>query len=423
MNKKTFISLISIGLLSTSIANADEIRLSPASSTVGQSKHFALNAGVSATLNWGNGQTETITFNGGLASVVVKSTSLTITTAGNGDITSLYASGWGLTNAEMTATPNLQRLDLSFNALSSINVATVTNLLELNVRDNQLNSLDISPLTKLQVLNCANNQITSLALNSNSLTTVVASGNNLTTLANVGNSVQVLWANDNLLTNVTLSQPASIRTLAVHNNQLAELPASMSGIKKLSVSGNNLTFSKLPTVYSGGNAIIDSWIEAQNGINVATVLKVNEALNLSTYFATNANGVNTNASYVVKRQSDNTTLSASDVSINNGMLTFLQEVGEVYVEVTSEQYPDVKLVTLPFRVSNNTSIEETKQASDVQISATQGRISVTSNKKFTLIVSKLNGVVVVKQQIEAGTTDFVLPQGIYVIAGKKVLVP
>lgn len=72
-----------------------------------------------------------------------------------------------LRSIDISSNTVLKKLDCSYNSLASLDVSNNTNLGELNCRRNRLISLDMSKQTSLNGLDCSDNQLAYLDLGEN----------------------------------------------------------------------------------------------------------------------------------------------------------------------------------------------------------------------------------------------------------------
>ena len=110
---------------------------------------------------------------------------------------------------------NLERLYVSRNPLTTLDVSGLTNLQFLEVSGNQLTTLDVSGLTNLQDLAAINNQLTTLDVSGlTNLQNLDVAGNQLTTLDVSGlTNLEVLKIGDNPLTTLDVSGLTNLRVL------------------------------------------------------------------------------------------------------------------------------------------------------------------------------------------------------------------
>ena len=102
---------------------------------------------------------------------------------------------------------SLQRLDCSWNKLTTLDLSSNIALTTLDCGGNYLTSLDVSGNTELASLSCYRNQLTSLNVSNNTaLTTLGCSGNYLTSLDVSGNAALTsLNCGNNQLTSLDVS--------------------------------------------------------------------------------------------------------------------------------------------------------------------------------------------------------------------------
>ena len=80
---------------------------------------------------------------------------------------------------------SLQRLDCSWNKLTTLDLSSNTALTYLDCSNNQLTSLDVSGNTALTTLGCSGNYLTSLEVSGNAALTSLNCGNNQLTSLDV----------------------------------------------------------------------------------------------------------------------------------------------------------------------------------------------------------------------------------------------
>ena len=137
---------------------------------------------------------------------------------------------------------SLELLDVSFNALQTLDLSQNTNLKQLYAGDNSLNTLILpNSLVEIQV---NNNEISEFDLSTlDQLEILHCDENNLNTLLlpNSG-SLKKLYARDNQLQSIDLSGLSSLESLVLSENQLDVIDvADLSGLLYLEISNNQLT--------------------------------------------------------------------------------------------------------------------------------------------------------------------------------------
>ena len=139
---------------------------------------------------------------------------------------------------------NLQRLDCSYNKLTTLDVSKNTALTVLNCHDNQLTTLDVSKNTALTGLDCGSNQLKTLDVSKNTeLTWLACYSNQLTTLdVSKNTALTTLYCFSNQLTALDVSKNTALTTLYCFSNQLTALDVSKNtALTSLHCDGNQLT--------------------------------------------------------------------------------------------------------------------------------------------------------------------------------------
>ena len=129
---------------------------------------FHIAGSETATMNWGDGATQTIAVTESFKSIqhtyVDASGSRTVTITGP-NITGFKCSGYGLTALDVSKYPALTWLECNNNQLTTLDVSRHTALTGLECYNNQLSALDVSKNTALTILYCNSNQLSTAALN------------------------------------------------------------------------------------------------------------------------------------------------------------------------------------------------------------------------------------------------------------------
>ena len=125
MNKKLFRMALCATILLAGTARADVIGMRTQKAAPEQLT-LALNAGVTARLDWSGGGTQTLTFDGTEKSIPIEGDSLTITTVQTPTL--LYCPDNGLTQLNVDGAPSLQQIYCPDNELTVINLTGVDSL-------------------------------------------------------------------------------------------------------------------------------------------------------------------------------------------------------------------------------------------------------------------------------------------------------
>ncbi len=441
-------SILATLLLVMGAAKADVIELTT-SKPVGEKISIALNAGGQTTLAWGNGETQTVKFDGKPAEFEVKATTLTITT--ENPLTRFYAPASGITEINLSEAQDLKQLFVSDNELEALDLNYNRELRLLDAQNNKLTELNLRNHTAIEFLNCANNELSTLSINTGDaaqLRTLICSNNKLKSLPSFKKltAFETLWANGNEITsNIVFNNAATLRTLVIESNGISRmtLPAAFpylsdfwaSGnklttidfsagtplLRNLSVAGNTLSAIKWATDFDNamdyvnlsGNALFFNSFPPIDDVEVAVLAPqanfsflestdVNVEIDMAT-FMQKFNGSRDTRRKFAMFNSNGTELTKSKTGDFNytqqGKFTFYTPQSQAYIEATTREYDGVTLTSLPFNVIDPTGIEDVitdAGNSAIEVYDTQGRL--------------------VAKSIEA------LAAGIYVINGKKYLV-
>lgn len=332
----------------------------------------------------------------------------------------------------------LQHLNVADNKITTISIAASNALLdELKCSGNSIKLLNLSNIASLTTLVCSDNAISAFAFNSTTgmpeLRTVIAGNNKLSKL--------------------DLTQSEKLNYLAVENNALTSVNLP---VKKLlyaySCGNNSLTFSSLPT--SNYQPTYFSYLPQTDTINVNNKLKREGSVyyaqlcpsyserNNEAYFvdftdlAFDADNLRSitftfygkdkgDADYQVltkasssNKEGDYYTPTAASLY---GNYTFLQPHDDVYFELTSTHYPDLKFVSTHFIVAADLTAIENVGLTDnkFSVSAKNGQLSLQGNGQQVRVYST-DGKLVWQGVVTAEGRTMTLPRGLYVVNGQKV---
>ena len=465
--------ILSAALLSFSISTvrADVVGMKT-TKDIGEHLTLALNAGLSATLTWKDGPSETLSFDGSPVDVAVRSDSLTITSV-SGEITRLYVPSSGLVSLNVSGAPSLRTLMCSDNSLTSLSLTRNTLLTDLDCSDNRLTSLSLTNNRSIESVNCSGNSITALnygAVGVTSLHTLICSGNSIDTLRYQTNliSLRNLWAGGNSLGGLNLSRAPQLRSVVVPGNALTklDLPSSpvftdlwaehnrlssvdLSGVVPslcaVSLNDNALSTitwtsraARLTDFYAHGNRLFFSSFPLLTGTDIhysivpqspyplAPEFIIGERYNLKEQLSVNGYGTapvglqlklhNAAGDELVKNVD-------GDYVLTNGNWTFKTAQKGAYITAAAERaYPGVSLVTTPFDIVTTSGVGGVVASADIVVSTGSGSLSVACSVPSEVRVVSAGGVTVVRESVPAGTRTWHLPAGLYVVNGRKALV-
>lgn len=466
-------ALSALLLCGASSAVADEVGMRT-SVPVGQTLTLALNTGVHAQLDWGDGNPVDFAFTGFPQEITVKSDSLLIKTdqtitlvycPGNGlktlnlsgarSIVTLICNDNELTRMDLYSNKKVEEVNCQRNAITYIRVNNCPDLISLNCSQNPLSTLTLgSKLTKLKTLACAEMNLKSLSLSyqkqlqtlwcqENNLTklavtscpklrSLVAFGNQIATLDLSKNTeLKNLWVDYNELTTLDLSNNLLLETVSVDHNAISDFTISKDGKDVLDyfyANDNNLVFSQLPTVYStagGGKNLITAFNVANQGeFEIVPAVSINENIDLTSILNKNAWGTTLTYSYAWKRAADDTELvKGTDYKqVKKGVYAFLQPVGDAYIEITSGAYPGLTLRSTVVKAMTDATAVERVDADEVKISVDGSALVVNTTTATRINVVKVDGRQVLNTKVSAGSYRWTLPAGVYIVNGSKVLI-
>ncbi len=150
-------------------------------------------------------------------------------------------------------------LDLSSNALTSIDLSTNTALNTLYIHSNQLTSLDVSNSSVIRNIDVHNNQIQSINLaNATNLRTLDAHSNQIEEINLTQNTaLRIVKLNFNQLTSLDVTHNTALTLLNVDGNNIASLNlANNNNLADLMTDNIPVDTGVIPTI-SGGNYTYD----------------------------------------------------------------------------------------------------------------------------------------------------------------------
>ena len=452
-------------------ARADQLTFTTAT-PVGSEIKLAFNANLQATLTWGNGEVQEMTFTGKPQSL--KIVDATCTVKSDMPITMLDVTGCKITELKISNSPNLESLSCANNQLSALttsrntalayldcennlfenlNVYRNTELQELNCANNQLKNISVNGLRKLKTLICTNNQISDLAISSldnletlwcqgNQLTEldltdkprlkqVLASQNQLDTIMTDNNtSLNTMWVDHNRLSELDLRSTSGMKFLSADHNQLERIrlnPRARTGWTHYYVHNNHLAFNSFPAVYDedAGVATVVSVLDEQDPITLPDVVFEGKSVDFNSYIRANAFNMALTPVVTWKYQETDETVDPSlYTTVNYGKYTFPQKLGMLYAQITAPQYPGVELRTTAVHVASVVGIgETTADNSQPAWRITAGNLSLTATQTTDVKVYDAQGRLVVNTRVQSGNHSWNLPAGIYIANGVKLQIP
>lgn len=283
----------------------------------------------------------------------------TLDTKGNCTLEKLFCNNNQLTELDLTKNTALTLLSCFNNLISALKIDKANLLSVLNCSYNKLSSLDISQNSFLNDFNCNNNQIVSLDISANkALVSLNCSNNNLNELDITKNTkLNYLECTDNQIKELDLINNRTLHFIRCYNNAIP-----LDNLYSISLS-----------IYSPNSKFLGTQILPIEVIPVGATINLEDLIqfgNVSTVFSISLNGV--------------TTIDESDFSFKESGLT-LKKKGIYEVTMTndaiisSEDYPAKVIARIDSRVTG------------VDIDSTSGdSFSIHPNPTSNII--KINGV-------------------------------
>lgn len=463
MRKRYLLAVGLTYLLSTPFCWSDVIGLKTATK-VGDKISFTLNAGVKATLKWGDGTQQETEFASVPQEFVVKSDTLTIETEDL--IGMMYCPENQLVSLNTAGAPALQSLICSDNQLTSLNMDNNTALKELDCQNNLLENLSVSKCKPLTSLNFAFNNLKSVAISGlANLRSLISAGNQLESMyISVMTNLKHLWCQENKMKNLDISPCKNLIDLYAFDNEMEKITVGtksrltdiwvdhnnlvnldLSGVNNLEVVSadhNQLTlveinkeYESMREYYVHNNALIFNslppltlWdkvvIDDQSPYVLTEKVEVSSVLDLSNILGYTITG--SPIIYTLKWFAANGTplVQNTDFSlISRGKYSFLKRLDGVYAEITTGRFPDVTFQFQPFNVVEPTAISDVQNNSDrLKVVTTKGQIQITCTESVPVRVSSVSQIDVFKGDMSAGTHTFSVVPGVYIVNGIKYVV-
>lgn len=450
--KKQILLATALLLLLPLIAFADEIRLT-STKTQSIDLNIITSAATTVTVDWGDGTpvpvSVTTTDINGSATTLSGIPVGEIIVKGDG-ITMFDCSLASVTAVNVKAAPNLIKLSVNNNLLSSLDLSANTALYSLHVEsnplltaldvtkntalqllycnDNNMTALDVTQNTQLTTLNFTNNKLTSIDLSKNIALKSLYALNNLIQSVDVSNNVNATYLsfNGNKLTRIDVTPLTALKSLFLLNNNITELVGA-TGLAKtatLNCSGNKLNFATLPQP-----EVVKSTFNyaPQQPLEIQASIKVGESLDLSAQ--NSVKGVLTApvaTTYAWATKSGTALVKGTDYTETNGVFTFLKTQTETVIcSMSTTAFPkftgtsvlkSTELTVMPAPVP--TAVENPESTS-IAISANgaSGALRIQSESEIRAVaVYTANGLQVWSSAPKAATTELpALSAGVYVI--------
>lgn len=452
--KKQILMATALLLLTPVIAFADEIRLT-STKTQSIDLNIVTATATTVTVDWGDGNpvpvsVATTDVNGStttlsgipLGEIVVKGDGITLFDCNMAAVTAL----------NLSAAPNLIKLLVNNNSLSTLNLSSNTALYSLHAElnpaltsldvskntelgliycnDNNMTSLDVSQNTKLTTLYFNNNKISSIDLSKNTALKSIYGLNNLLQTIDLSNNTSLTYVslNTNKLVSIDVTALTLLKSLFLLNNNITELKGANDIAKNnnLNCAGNKLNFATLPQP----GALKTTFTYApQQALEIQASIQVNELLDLSAQ--NNVKGILTApvaTTYAWATKTGTALVKGTDYEETNGVFKFLlPQTEKVICTLSSTAFPKFA-TTAAFKTTELSVVAADKPTGMEDVNNSGVRIK-TSGASNTLIINADNQIHAVEifnmngkrmrqitaQEKEVQVATDKLPAGVYVI--------
>ncbi len=170
-----------------------------------------------------------------------------------------------ITKVDLSKLINLEKLDLTYNNISSIDVSKNTLLKELWLEDNNLTEINLNNNVNLEKISLSRNNISNISFNSNTvlkeiwITNTNISQIDLTNLTNL----EELYIYNNFISNIDLSNNINLKVLLIGNNPISNIDTSHNSLlEELQIEQTDIASIDI------SNNIKLNYINANKNINI-----------------------------------------------------------------------------------------------------------------------------------------------------------
>lgn len=425
------------------------------------------------------GSVVTVTGNKSLTALHCSDAELTdIDLSGATNLTSLYLRGNQIDTLDLRGMTKLIDLYAADNQIKVVRLSgtadnasqDLASIQTINLANNHLTGMYYLRLPTLSHLDISGNEYTSFYSYDAELTSLKAGGNkitgtinltkcpkiemvscednNLKTLSMIAGAptLRQLFANGNQLKSIDLEQATELTDLHCQDNGLSQLKYNAKApVSTMNVSGNALTFAVLPPAnlvpdylsFMPQNAFDVSNVEGmkkKEGVPYVDIApswseRLNTAIDLRDFcslsngrydaeyqcFAINPDGTETE---LIKRSSST---EEGDYSVGSGKFSFFTPQKKVYIQLTSKTY-GFTINSTPFVVGDDITSVSTivNNGNELNVRISGQSIVLNSPQSTEVSIYTLDGKKAWQGNV-SGERIVNLPKGVYLVAGKKVI--
>ena len=363
----------------------------------------------------------------------------------NNKITQLIFTDPNNTQKDLKA---IENLDISHNEFSGTYSYKLQTLQHLKANNNQFSKFYMNDANLLS-LDCSHNNITGFlsVAKSIKLTNLVCHDNAISSLylANRGAAIKQIICDNNKVKRLSLDEAAGLHNLLCSSNGMENLGLSnKAAIHGMDVTDNALTFAILPAKDKAPEYIT---FEPQQPVDISKVEgmlvkdnvpyapiasnwddRTQSYIDLSAYYTLSDSTVDAtcqwysvDANGYKTEMTECTTAADGDFNVENGKTAFFKAQKKAYAKLTSETYGFV-LTTTPIAIGSDiTAIENVKENSQqLHIGVAHNAIILNSSTDTEVSIFTIDGKRVWHSTVN-GSTTVSLPQGVYVVNNKKII--
>lgn len=316
----------------------------------------------------------------------------------------------------------LERLDVAQNPLHALNLVKAPALSYVNISQTGLSRFDTSVAPGLKTLVAYEGRLSALDL-PESVQVVCAPRHNLSALdLSRHGSLRLLWVSDNKLKELDLKQAGQIEDLMAERNELEQISFSFNArnaLRYFYVAENALAYNSFPTPSEDCTLSL----QPQRPLDLKEALQVGETLQLNSFLSRNAWGSGVSAEVIWKDQECQSLLDPACYENPKGYsFIFKEPVGNIYAEATSSLYPGFVLRMEGIMVEASTGLNEVQQSENWTVTGGNQELTMECTRPARFLVCRPDGSIVFSREVQKGRYCLKLPQGLYIVNSKKVLV-
>lgn len=347
-----------------------------------------------------------------------------------------------LTSLDLTSTPRLEELYLQgCEKLLEVNISGLSRLKRLNVANNSaiqitgleqavqmesfiaynsgIKSLDLKNWPKIKELDLTHTGLTEIDLSANSLLTHLELTDNQLSSISLDNlnNLKVLKIGSNQLKEINLSNLTQLEELDINGNLLSRLDLSANFLSSLDCGNNLLSLGDLPAKGSMNSYIY--W--PQGAFPLPQEVSLEKGLDLQ-YMSSllGVLGTPTASTFALMDEAGNEYDPETYYLLENGMFTFKQPIETlVRIRVLNKAFPKLTGKTASystfFKVTKGTSVDRIEAEKPYLVHG--NRLTILPQEGAETLLFSISGELLWKSTLNSSTPspEFTLPSGAYLL--------